>query len=71
MPVVDHDLLFVSCLSAGPFYHNLVAGKTPLFFTVEVAFATYFAGSYRLFNYELCYRAMLFIARSDIMAVFN
>ena len=31
MPVVDHDLLFVRCLSAGPFYHNLVAGKTPLY----------------------------------------
>ena len=46
MPVVDHDLLFVSCLSAGPFYHNLVAGKTPLFFTVGIAFATCFAGSY-------------------------
>jgi len=32
VPVVDHDPLFVSCLSAGPFYRNLVAGKTPLFF---------------------------------------
>ena len=29
------DLLFGSCLSAGPIYHNVVAGKTPLFFTVE------------------------------------
>ena len=46
MPVVDHDLLFVRCLSAGPFYHNLVAGKTPLFFTVGIAFPTCFAGSY-------------------------
>ena len=34
MPVVDHDLLFVRCLSAGPFYHNLVAGKRHVYFSL-------------------------------------
>ena len=34
MPVVDHDLLFVSCLSAGPFYRNLVAGKRHFYFSL-------------------------------------
>ena len=38
-------LLFVICLSAGPIYHNLVAVKTPSFFTVAVAFATCLVGS--------------------------
>ena len=34
MPVVNHDLLFVSCLSAGPFYRNLVAGKRHFYFSL-------------------------------------